>query len=58
MDFAANTFAIDPLNASLSPLQARRQSFAKAIISVGFTGGQADESVAKPEFDLKVTQRY
>lgn len=49
--------AVTPLNSSLSALRAGRQSFAKAIISVGLTGGQADESVAKPEFDLKVKRR-
>lgn len=57
MKLATNTCATDPLNSSLSPLRAERQSFAKAIISVGLTGGQADESLAKPEFDLKVKHR-
>lgn len=57
MNLAANTCVIYLLNASLSLLRARRQSFAKAIISVGLTGGQADESLAKPEFDLKVKHR-
>lgn len=57
MNLTANTRAMDPLNSSLSPLRAGQQSFAKAIISVGLTGGQDDESLAKPEFDLKVKHR-